>query len=60
MQAIKVSNLSKVDATKYKDGTVFHTDQSIAILLNGKLEPLVKQSDLRKIIRQELKKVTNQ
>lgn len=57
MQGIKVSNLTKVDTRNYKEGTVFITDQSVGVLLNGKIEALVKQSELRKIIRQEVKKV---
>lgn len=59
MQGIKVSNLSKVDTRNYKEGTVFITDQRVGVLLNGTIEALVKQSDLRKIIRHEVKKVTD-
>ena len=56
MQGIKVNNLSKVDTRNYKEGTVFITDQSVGVLLNGTIETLVKQSELRKIIRQEVNK----
>lgn len=59
MQGIKVNNLSKVDTRNYKEGTVFITDHGVGVLLNGKIEALVKQSDLRKIIRQEVKKVSD-
>ena len=54
----KVTSLSKVDKTRYKEGDIFMTSQSIAILHNGKMETLVKQSDVRKLVRDELKKVT--
>ena len=57
MNGIKVSNLSKIDPTKYSEGSLFITDKSAAILHGGKVETLVKQSDVRKIVRDELKKV---
>lgn len=57
MNGIKVSNLSKIDPTKYSEGSIFITDKSVAILHGGKVETLVKQSDVRKIVRDELKKV---
>ena len=56
MDIQKVNQLSKVDTTKYKEGTVFLTSQSIAILHNGKVEPLVKQSQVKKLIQDEVKK----
>lgn len=59
MNGIKVSNLSKIDPTKYSEGSIFITDKSVAILHGGKVETLVKQSDVRKIVRDELKKVKN-
>lgn len=59
MNGIKVSNLSKIDPTKYSEGSLFITDKSVAILHGGKVETLVKQSDVRKIVRDELKKVKN-
>ena len=57
MNGIKVSNLSKIDPTKYSEGSLFITDKSVGILHGGKVETLVKQSDVRKIVRDELKKV---
>ena len=57
MNGIKVSNLSKIDPTKYSEGSLFITDKSVAILHGGKVETLIKQSDVRKIVRDELKKV---
>lgn len=58
MNGIKVSNLSKIDPTKYSEGSLFITDKSVAILHGGKVETLVKQSDVRKIVRDEVKKVS--
>lgn len=62
--AIEVTKLSLIDPTKYKDGDIFITDRSIAILQNGKVETLVKQNDVQKLIQKEvakqLKKVTEQ
>lgn len=57
MNGIKVSNLSHIDPTKYSEGSLFITDKSVAILHGGKVETLIKQSDVRKIVRDELKKV---
>ena len=57
MRLFKVSSLSKVDTTKYREGDFFITDKSVSILVNGKIETLVKQSDIRKIVRDEIKKV---
>ena len=59
MRTIKVKSLSKVDPTKYVEGDLFLTDRSIAILQGGKVETLVKQSDIKKIVRDELKKVSS-
>lgn len=57
MKVYKVKQLNKVNPTKYIEGDFFLTKQSIAMLHNGKIEPLVKQSDIRKIVKDELKKV---
>lgn len=57
MSIHKVESLNKVDQTRYIEGDFFLTKQSIGILHNGKIETLVKQSDVRKIVRDELKKV---
>ena len=57
MKPIKVERLNAIDPTKYSEGTLFSTDRSIAILHNGKVETLVKQSDVRKMVREEVKKV---
>ena len=57
MKPIKVERLNLIDPTKYSEGDFFVTDRSVAILHNGKVETLVKQADVRKIIREEVKKV---
>lgn len=57
MRTIKTASVSKIDPSKYSEGDLFLTDKSVAILQNGKVETLVKQSDIKKIIRDELKKV---
>lgn len=57
VNAYEVKSLRTVDTTNYKQGDIFLTTQSIAILHNGKVETLVKQSDVRKIVREEVKKV---
>lgn len=57
MRTIKTASLSKIDPSKYSEGDLFLTDKRVAILQNGKVETLIKQSDIKKIIRDELKKV---
>lgn len=57
MKTIKVERLTMIDPTKYSEGDLFLTDRSIAILHNGKVETLVKQSDVKKMVRDEIKKV---
>lgn len=57
MKTIKVNSLNKIDPTKYSEGDLFLTDRSIAIIHNGKVETLVKQSDVKKMVREEVKKV---
>ena len=58
MRTIKVKSLSKVDPSKYIEGDLFLTDRTVAILQGGKVETLVKQSDVKKLVRDEVKKVT--
>ena len=57
MKTIKVNSLNKIDPTKYSEGDLFLTDRSVAIIHNGKIETLVKQSDVKKMVREEVKKV---
>ena len=56
MKTIKVDRLTMIDPTKYSEGDLFLTDRSIAIVHNGKVETLVKQSDVKKMVREEVKK----
>lgn len=58
MRTIKVNSLAKINPSKYSEGDVFLTDRLVAILQGGKVETLVKQSDIKKLIKDELKKVT--
>jgi len=57
MKTIKVDRLKMIDPKKYSEGDLFLTDRSVAILHNGKVETLVKQSDVKKMVREEVKKV---
>ena len=56
MKTIKVDRLTMIYPTKYSEGDLFLTDRSIAIVHNGKVETLVKQSDVKKMVREEVKK----
>lgn len=47
----KVENLSKVDPTRYIEGDIFLAKKTAAMLLNGKLEPIITQSDLKKYVK---------
>jgi hypothetical protein len=60
MTVHKVENLSKVDPTRYIEGDLFISKRSAAFLLNGKLEPIVTRSDVKKMIQSELKKVVKE
>ena len=57
MAVYEVNRLDTIDTTHYSNGDLFLTKQSIAIMHNYKIEPLVKQSDVKKMIRDEIKKV---
>lgn len=56
MAVHKVENLSKVDPTRYFEGDLFISKQGAALLLNGKLETIMKRTDIRKMIRDEIRK----
>ena len=58
MAVYEVNRLDTIDTSHYSNGDIFLTKQSIAIMHNYKIEPLVKQSDVKKMIREEVKKVT--
>lgn len=68
MKVLQVNNLEKVDPARYIEGDLFLTEEKIGILHKGKIEPMVKQSDLKeyvkkkdvaKIVAAELKKVNS-
>lgn len=68
MKVLTVNSLEKVDPARYIEGDIFLTEKSIGILHKGKIEPMVKQSDLKdyvkkkdvaKMIQDGLKKVTD-
>lgn len=68
MKVIPVTKLENVDPTRYIEGDVFISDKHIGVLHQGKIEPLVKQSDLKgyikktevvKLIDAAVKKVEN-
>lgn len=53
MKVLTVNNLEKVDASRYIEGDVFLTEEKIAVLHQGKIEPLVKQSDLKEYVKKK-------
>lgn len=55
-KVVKVKSLSKVDTTKFKEGTFFTTSRTNGILLNGKIEPLLTKADVKKMINDSIKK----
>ncbi len=57
MTVHKVKSLNKVDPTRYMEGDLFITKQSGALLLNGKIEPIVTRSEVKKMIQTEIRKV---
>ena len=57
MAVYEVNRLDTIDTTHYANGDLFLTKQSIAIMHNYKIEPLVKQSDVKKMIHEEVKRV---
>src|SRR5699024_6125828 len=44
--AYRVTNLSKVNTTLYKNGDIFYTDRSIGVLHNGKVKTIGQTPDL--------------
>lgn len=66
MKVYTVKTFQAINTTRYVEGDVFTTDKQIGVLQNGKIEPLVKQSELKgyvkksevsKLIEAALKKV---
>lgn len=50
---IPVEDFKKVDFTRYKEGDVFLSKKQLAVLQEGKLEILVKQSDLKDYVKKK-------
>ena len=50
----EVTNLNKVDTTRYKEGDTFKTNQTYAVLLNGKMTPFLFKQDIQKMINQTI------
>ena len=57
MRVVRVRAISIVDPTRYTEGDVFITSKTINILANGKIEKLMTESDVKKLIQKEMKKV---
>lgn len=66
MKVLTVNSIDKVDTTRYTEGDVFLEPGKVGILHNGKVEPLVrltdlkdyvKKKDVQKLINDTLKKV---
>ena len=70
VKVFKVDNLSKVDTTKYVEGSFFITNQKVAMLVNGTLKSFptsmpnlkqyVKKEDVEKMIADALKKASEE
>lgn len=64
---IKVTNLNKVDVTRYEEGDLFYTSKNVGILIEGKIKLLntttvnlknyVKKDEVEKMIENYMKKV---
>lgn len=67
MKVVPVTNFKQIDTTRYIEGDIFLAGKEIAVLQNGKIEPLVKKSDLKEYVKkkdlvkmmEELKQVKN-
>lgn len=66
VKCYKVTNLTRVDTTKYVEGDIFLTGRSVGILVNGQIKTFaasppnlknyVKKEDVKKMIQEELEK----
>lgn len=55
---VPVLDFKKVDVTRYKEGTIFSSDNQLAVLQNGKMDKLIKQSDLKGYVKKtDIKKL---
>ena len=50
---VPVIDLQKVDVTRYKEGTIFSSEGQLAVLQNGKMDKLIKQSDLKDYVKKK-------
>lgn len=57
MNVYKVKRLNDIDLTRYNEGDLFLTKQSIGIIHNNKMEQLVKKSDIKILVQDEVKRV---
>ena len=51
--AYRVTNLSKVNTTLYKNGDIFYTNGHIGVLHNGKVKTIARTPDLSKYAKKE-------
>lgn len=56
MAVYRVTNLSKVNTTLYREGDLFLSDKGAGLLINGRVEPIMTRADVRKMIRDEIRK----
>ena len=57
MNVYKVKRLNDIDLTRYNEGDLFLTKQSIGIIHNNKMDQLVKKSEIKNLIQDEIKRV---
>lgn len=50
---IPVNDFKKIDKTRYKEGDIFLNKKQFAVLQDGQLEILVKQSDLKEYVKKK-------
>ena len=50
-RVFQVNNLNKVDTSRYIEGDLFLSEQKAGILHNGKIDPIIKQSDLKGYVK---------
>ena len=70
VKAYQVKNLNKVNTTLYKEGDIFYTKKTAAMLINGKIRPLfankpslenyVRKDEVQKMIDEAIEKVVKQ
>lgn len=53
MKVLTVNDIKKVDATRYIEGDIFLSKKEIGILHQGKIEPMIKQSDLKEYVKKK-------